>query len=213
MKMRSMARTVVAAATVAALGGCAGNQLGGLGEILGTVLGGGAGQQGQGQGQLLVEVQQVDTRQQAIHVRTQEGRTGAVRYDQNTQVIYRNQQYPVTALERGDVAQIEVQQLQNNEIYVSRVLVQQSVRERTGQGTNVPGSVGGVQQVSGRVGQINGQAGMFELQTPGGTITVSLPANATAATVNRFRSLRTGESVTIEGSYVSASMVELYRFH
>ncbi len=211
MKMRSLARTFAVAATVAALGGCAGNQLGGLGEILGTVLGGGAGQQ-QGQGQLLVEVQQVDTRQQAIHVRTQDGRTGSVRYDQNTQVVYQQQQYPVTALERGDVAQLEVQQLQNNEIYVSRVLVQQSVRERTGQQSTGMGSAAGVQQISGRVGQINGQAGMFELQTAGGTLTVSLPANSTAATVDHFRSLRTGASVTIEGSYVTAGMVELYRF-
>jgi hypothetical protein len=208
MRIRSLA---VTAATVAALGGCAGNQLGGLGEILGQVLGGGAGQQ-QGQGQLLVEIQQVDTRQQAIHVRTQEGRTGAVRYDRNTQVVYQQQQYPVTALERGDVAQMEVQQLQNNEIYVSRVLVQQSVQERTGQATTAPGAAGAVQQMSGRVGQINGQAGMFELQTAGGTLTVSLPANASGAAVDRFRRLRTGESVTIQASYVSAAMVELYRF-
>jgi hypothetical protein len=210
MRMRSLARTSVAAALVAALGGCAGNQLGGLGEILGAVLGGGGEQQGQGQ--LLVEVQQVDTRQQAIHVRTQDGRTGAVRYDRNTQVIYRQQQYPVTALERGDVAQLEVQQLQNNEIYVSRVLVQQSVRERTGQaGTGTQGGAH-LQQVSGRVGQINGQAGMFELQTTGGTLTVSLPANASAAAVDRFRRLRTGESVSVEGSFVTAVMVELNRF-
>jgi hypothetical protein len=108
---------------------------------------------------------------------------------------------------------MEVQQLQNNEIYVSRVLVQQSVQERTGQATTAPaGTVGAVQQMSGRVGQINGQAGMFELQTAGGTITVSLPANASGAAVDRFRRLRTGESVTIQGSYVSAAMVELYRF-
>lgn len=208
MKMRSWMRTTVAAVAVAALSGC-GTNLGGLGEVLGGVLGGGAGQQGQGE--LVVEIQGVDTRQQAIHVRTQEGRTGSLRYDQNTQVIYRQQQYPITALERGDIAALQVQQLQNNEMYVSRVMVQQSVQERTGQ-AGQQGAAGQVQQLSGRVGQINGQAGMFELQTPSGTITVSLPANASGAAVNRFRSLRTGESVSIEGSFVTAAMVELYRF-
>lgn len=211
MKVRSLTRTAVAAATVAALSGCGGN-MGALGDILGGAMGGG----GQGQNQLLVEVQGVDTRQQAIHVRTEDGRTGSVRYDQNTQVIYRQQQYPVTALERGDVATLELQQLQNNETYVQRVLVQQSVQERTGQGqatTGIPqGTVGQVQQMSGRVGQINQQSAMFELQTASGTLTVALPANAPAQVVNQFRGLRTGQSVTLEASYVSAAMVELYRF-
>ncbi len=211
MNVRSAARTATMAVAVAALSGCGGN-LGALGDILGG-MGGGQQGQGQGQGQLVVEIQGVDERRQSIQVRTQDGRTGTVRYDQNTQVIYRQQQYPVTALERGDVAELQVQQLQNNEIYAQRVLVQQSVQERTGQaGATQPGTAGQMQQISGRVGQVNAQAGMFELQTPSGMLTVSLPANSTAQTVNRFRSLRPGESVTLEGSWVSAGMVELYRF-
>ena len=215
MNVRSFTRTATAATVAAALAGCAGGAMGGLGDILGSVLTGGQGQ-GQGQGQLLVEVQQVDTRRQAIHVRTEDGRTGAVRYDQNTQVIYRQQQYPVTALERGDVATLELQQMQNNEIYVQRVLVQQSVQERSGQAGGQVGAPGGVgvqlQQFSGRVGQVDPQTGRFELQTAGGTTIVSLPANASQAAVNRFRQLRGGESVAFEGSYVAAGVIELYRF-
>lgn len=211
MTTRTITRTAAAAAMAAALGGCGGN-LGALGDVLGGVMGGGQG--GAGQGQMRVEVQGVDTRQQAIHVRTEDGRTGSVRYDQNTQVIYRQQQYPVTALERGDVGVMEVQQLQNNQLYTSRVVVQQSVQERTGQatGSGAPGTVGQMQQLSGRVGQINGQAGMFELQTASGNVTVSLPANASGTAVNRFRNLRSGDSVSLEGAFVAAGMVELYRF-
>jgi hypothetical protein len=196
--LRRAAATVMVAG---ALGGCA--QLGGLENVLGTVLGG-----GQQQGQLVAEIQGVDTRQQAIHVRTQDGRTGAVRYDRNTQVIYRQQQYPVTALERGDVATLEVQPVRNDELYVSRVLVQQSAQERSGQAP-----VGGdVQQLSGRVGQVNPQGGLFELQTGGGTVTVSLAANAPSHVVNRFRNLRQGEAVSIQGRWVAASMMELHAF-
>jgi hypothetical protein len=207
MMMRKTTRAATLVALATAMSGCA--QAGALGDILGTVLGGGQGQ-GQGQGQLVAEVQQVDTRQQAIHVRTQQGQTGALRYDANTQVIYQQQQYPVTALERGDIASFEIQQMQNNEVYVSRVMVQQSVQERTGQ----TGTQGGadVYQFSGRVGQINGQAGVFELQTSSGTVTVSMSANATAADVQRFRSLRTGDSISMQGRYVAANMVELQRF-
>jgi hypothetical protein len=205
MTTRLFTRTAAALVAVATASGCAQmGALGGLGDILGGVLGG----PGQQQGQMRVEVQQVDTRQQAIHVRTSDGRTGAVRYDGNTQVIYRQQQYPVTALERGDVATLEVQQLQNNDLYVQRVLVEQSVQERTGQTQGA----GHVQQVSGRVGQINTQTGMFELQTAGGVVTVSLPANPRTTDVNRFRQLRTGDAVAVEGALVAAGFIELHRF-
>jgi hypothetical protein len=207
MSSGTMARRAGAAVLALTLGGC-GTQLGGLGEILGGVLGGG-GQSSRP----LVEIQQVDTRRQAIHVRTEDGRTGAVRYDRNTQVIYRQQQYPVTALERGDVAYLEVQETGGGELYASRVLVHQSVQERSGQTAGSgAGTVGRLEAFSGRVVQIHPQVGSFELQTSGGTVTVSLPANASSAAVQRFRTLRSGETVRVEGSWLTAGTIELYRF-
>jgi hypothetical protein len=55
-----------------------------------------------------------------------------VLYDQQTVVVYRQQQYPVTALERGDVVNLQLLQTGQNDVYVSRVDVVQSVQERTG---------------------------------------------------------------------------------
>ena len=131
--MRGTIITSALAATLA-LGGCAGGlgNLGALGEILGQATGAGAGGQQQGQGQLQAEVQSVDTNNQRLYVRTQQGQSGAVRFDSNTQVIYRQERYPVTALERGDVVSVQVQQIANNELYAARVDVVQSVQERTG---------------------------------------------------------------------------------
>jgi hypothetical protein len=106
-------------------------QLGSLGDILGAI--GGPGTQQQQQGQLQAEVQQVDAGNQRIYVRTQQGQSGAVRFDGQTVVVYRQQQYPVTALERGDIVVMQLQQLSQNELYASRIDVTQSEQERTGE--------------------------------------------------------------------------------
>lgn len=212
MTRHSIRQLAAAAVTVVALSGCAGGNLGALGDILGGAMGGmgGAGQQ---QGQVVVEVQGVDTRQQVISVRTQEGQQGNVMFDQNTTVVYQNQQYPVTALERGDVVAMQLQQTQQGQTYVSQIVVQQSVQERTGQTTSGTGTYGGqMQQVYGRVGQIDHTRGMFQVQTQQGTFVVSLPYNPGNATTDYFNRLRTGDTVRLEGTVTGNGRMELYRF-
>lgn len=209
MMRHSIRHLAAAAFTVMTLTGCAGSNLGALGDILGGAMGGqGAGQQGQ----VVVEVQGVDTRQQVIQVRTQDGQQGNVFFDQNTTVVYQNQQYPVTALERGDVVAMQLQQTQQGQTYVSQIVVQQSVQERTGQGTGTVGGSGQMQQIYGRVGQIDHNRGMFQLQTQQGTVTVSLPYNPGNATTDYFNRLRTGDNVRLEGTITGNGRVELYRF-
>jgi len=118
-----MRRTYMLALGAALLvsGGC--SNLGSIGNILGSVL----GQQGSQQ-QIDAEIQQVDAAGGRIYVRTQDGQTGAVRVDSRTQVVYNNQSYPVTALERGDIVRIHLQQTQNNELYATRIDVLRSAR-------------------------------------------------------------------------------------
>ncbi|HYR06878.1 MAG TPA: hypothetical protein VEQ60_03840 [Longimicrobium sp.] len=211
MMRHSIRHLAAAAFTVMTLTGCAGSNLGALGEILGGAMGGGMGGGGQ-QGQVVVEVQGVDTRQQVIQVRTQEGQQGNVFFDQNTTVVYQNQQYPVTALERGDVVAMQLQQTQQGQTYVSQIVVQQSVQERTGQGTGTMGGSGQMQQIVGRVGQIDHNRGMFQLQTQQGTFTVTLPYNPGNATTDYFNRLRTGDNIRMEGTVTGQGRIELYRF-
>lgn len=208
--MRYSIRHLAAAAfTVMTLSGCAGTNLGALGDILGGAMGGqGAGQNGQ----VVVEVQAIDTRQQVIQVRTQDGQQGNVRFDQNTVVSYQNQQYPVTALERGDVVAMQLQQGQQGETYVSQIVVQQSVQDRGGQSTGGVSGSGQMQQLYGRVGQIDQARGMFQLQTQQGTFVVSLPYNPGNVTADYFNRLRTGDNVRLEGTVTGSGRIELYRF-
>jgi hypothetical protein len=220
MNRHSYRNLAAAAAAVVTLSGCAGTNLGALGDILGGAMGGAGGQQN---GQVLAEVQNVDTRQQVIQLRTEQGQTGNVMFDQNTTVVYQNQQYPVTALERGDVAYFQLQQTQQGATYASRIDVQQSVQERNGQTTSNTGTYGTgtsgngtygnqYQQLYGTVGRIDYNQGWFELRTQNGTATVTLPYNAGDATTDYFRRLRTGQTVRLEGSMLGNGRVELYRF-
>jgi hypothetical protein len=191
---------LAAVVTMSACGPAA--ALGGLGEVLGTVLGQPAGA---GQYQVAVEIRGVHAQQQIIQVTTQDGQTGNVRYDQNTVVWYRQQQYPVTALEPGDLAVMLVQDVQGTP-YAARVEVQQSARERTGTGT------GALVQLSGRVTQIDHNAGTFVMQTTGGTVQVTLPYGAPQATVNYFHTLRVGHDVRVEANMVATGRAEIHRF-
>ncbi len=214
MSLISLGRRGVVLAAVLAASGCAGGGLGGLGG-LGDILAGAAGLPGsgqQGQGQVVAEIQGLDTQRQLIQVRTQDGQTGSLLYDQNTVVVYQQRQYQVSNLERGDVVAIQVQQTNQGSAYASRIDVQQSVQERSGQGTG--GGVGQVQQFSGRVGQVDRERGMFQLQTSySGNVVVSLPYNPSSTTVNQFNRLRSGDTVRLEGTQVGNGRVELYRFY
>lgn len=206
MMTHTIRHLAFAAAAAVTLSACAGTNLGALGDILN---GGGLGGTQQG-GQVVAEVQSVDTQRQLLGVRAQDGSTGNVYFDQNTVVYYQQRQYPVTSLERGDVVALQLQQASNGSVYASRIDVQQSVQDRTGQTSGTVGA--GLQQMSGRVGQIDVNNGLFELQTSNGTVVVSLPYNPSTLTEEQFRRLRTGNTVQIEGRALGNNRVELSRF-
>ncbi len=219
---RRVAVCVLALSTAACAG--AGGGLGTLGEILAGAAGTGGQQQGQqGQGGVVtVEVQGVDQQRQVINVATQQGQQGSIRYDQRTQVVYQQQQYPVTALERGDVVDMEIQQVSQNEYYVGRIQVRQSVQERNGQpapGTSGQGGIGGTttgqaQVFSGQVAQVDHQRNSLVIQIRQGVnATAYVPSNAARATTDEFHRLRVGDFVRFEGRAVNNQQIEVLRFY
>lgn len=199
---RTMTRGALALGAALLLSGCAGNQ---LGEIIGAATG---QPSADASGTAQAEIQGINTQQQTIQVVTQSGQSGSVRYDDRTVVVYRNEQYPVTSLERGDLVLLTLQEVQGT-TYVSRVDVQQSVQERTGSSSTSPSNV---VQYSGLVSQINQTNGTFVMQTTNGNVTVSLPYNPPQATLDYFRRLRNGDSVRLEAIPLASSRVEIYRF-
>src|SRR5215217_7432381 len=164
--MTTFRKTAALAASVFALGAC--SSAGGLGNILGSVLGGGS-QQVSG------AVSTVDTRNQQIAIRQSNGQTVAVSYDANTKVVYQSRVYTVSNLDPGDEVVARITTTQNNAYYTDSITVTQSVTTTTSNGT-VDNTV---QQLNGTVASIDRTLGNFVVDIGSGTrITVSMPYGA-----------------------------------
>lgn len=192
-------RTTAVAFALIAMGACANS---GLGNILGSVLGGGGNQ-------LAGTIQGVDTRNQQIGITQTNGQTVGVRYDNQTRVIYQNQSYPVTALENGDQVVARIQDQGNGNYYTDSIQVTQSVQG------NTSGTGGGnVQPFQGTVRQVDIQNGLFTIDAGTGYIvTVSMPYNPARSDLNRFQNLRQGDAVRFYGVYLNNTRIELRQFY
>lgn len=197
--LQRAARTTAVALALIATSACANS---GLGNILGSVLGGGGNE-------LAGTIQGVDTRNQQIGIIQSNGQTVGVRYDNNTRVIYQNQNYPVTALENGDQVVARIQDNGNGNYYTDSIQVTQSAQN----GGSGSGS-GSVQSFQGTVRQVDIQNGLFTID--GGTgyiVTVSMPYNPTRSDLNRFQNLRQGDQVRFYGVALNNTRIELRQFY
>lgn len=191
-------RGAALALMIASLGACAGNQ---LGNILGGVLGGGQAQSGQLSG----TIRGVDQRSQLISIQQSNGQTVPVAYDNQTQVVYQNQNYSPTSLENGDRVTARVQ-ANGNSYYTDYVQVDQSV--------NGAGSSSNLQQLQGTVRQVDRRNGVFTVDVNNyNTLTVTLPSSLSSSDVNRFNNLRSGDFVRFYGTFLNRTQVQLRQFN
>lgn len=197
--LRRIAGIGAATAVIAATGACSS----GLGNILGSVLGGGQAQSNQLSG----TVRGVNTNSQQITIQQSNGQSVAVSYDNQTRVVYQNQNYSVGSLEYGDQVTASVRAAQNGAYYTDYVQVDQSVS--TGGG----GASGNVQSFQGNVRQVDSRNGLFTVDSGNGILTVSLSYNPRSSDVSRFQSLRSGDYVRFYGVFVNNSRVELRQFY
>ena len=162
------------------------------------------------------EVEYVDPRSREIEIRTDTGRTTVLRYDDRTQVVYQQRNYPVANLERGDYVAARVQQDRDGRSYTDTITVRESVQDRGGRGSGGSSSGGGssrFDRVDGRVEHIDARRGTFELRdSRNRIIVVSVPFNAPRQVMDRFNRLREGDSVTIEGRSAGNDRFELENF-
>lgn len=193
-------RIGAAVALAAVLSAC--QSMGGIGDILGGVLGGGGSQ-------VNGTVRSVNTQSQLLTLQQSNGQDVNLQFDNQTRVVYQNQAYSVTSLDPGDQVAARVQQLQSGAYYTDSIVVVQPVN-------NTGGTVGGgaVQSLQGTVRQIDRNNGLFTIDAGGSVaLTISLPYNASSTTVQRFNNLRSGDYVRFQGVYISQTRVELRQFN
>jgi len=200
MHFDRVSRMAASAVALAALGAC--TNAGQLGNVLGGVLGTPTSNQ------VSATVQSVDTRNQVVNLRESNGQTIAVSYDNQTQVVYNNQNYQVTNLEYGDGVNARIQTTNNGGYYTDLIQVTQPVN---GSATT---SSSNVQSLQGTVRQVDVTNGWFTVDAGGGTVlTVSLPYNVSRTDQSKFQSLRSGDFVRFYGVYLNNTRVELRQFY
>jgi len=157
--------------------------------------------------EIVGEVTNIDTRGRQIEIRANSGRTTTVRFDNNTQVIYRQRNYPVGNLERGDYVAARLQQDRDGRYYADSVTVRESAQDR---GYSRGGRL---DRAEGRVESVDSRRGTFEIrESRNRLIVVSVPFNAPRAVTDRFNRLRNGDYVRIEGRAVSTDRFDLESF-
>jgi hypothetical protein len=205
MNMHLVGRRLLGLSALAAITAC--SSAGGLGNILGSVLGGAQG--GQQANQVTGLVQGIDTRSQVIALQQQGGQSVNILFDNQTRVVYNNQSYPVTSLDRGDQVTARIQQT-NSGYYADLVQVDRPVQGSTANN----GASGNVQAFQGTVRQIDQQNGLFTMDVNSGTrLMVSMPYSPTRSDLSRFQNLRPGDNVRVAGVYLNNSRVELRQFY
>ena len=201
ISIQRVARGGAAAVLFMAATACSNNS--NLGDILGGVLGGGGSQ-------VSGTVAGVNTRLQQIGIQQTNGQTVTVGYDNNTKVVYQNQNYPVSSLEYGDQVTARVASNSNTQsgYYADLIQVDRSV---SGTGT---GTSGNVQQFEGTIRSVDRTNGYFSISSNNyGTLTISMPYNPRQEDLNRFNNLRNGDFVRIYGVLLNNSRVELRQFY
>ncbi len=170
----------------------------------------GPGDYGTVANEIVGEVINVDSRARQIEIRADSGRSSMLRYDNNTQVLYRQRTYAVSNLERGDYVAARIQQERDGRNYTNTITVRESAQDR-----GYSGATGGTRldRVEGRVEYVDSRRGTFELRdSRNRLIVVSLAFNAPRPITDRFNRLRNGDTVRIEGRSVSADRFELENF-
>jgi hypothetical protein len=202
--MHQVGRGAVAAGMLAALTAC--SAVSSIGNVLGGIIPGGGSQS-----QVSGYVSGVDTRAQVIGLQQPNGQPVNLMFDNQTKVVYNNQSYPVTSLDRGDQITARIQNTSNG-YYTDLVQVDQPVAGSAG--TTSASASGTVQSVQGTVRQIDRQNGLFTMDVNNSTrLTVSMPYSPSRADLTKFQNLRSGDVVRIAGVFLNSSRVELRQFY
>lgn len=163
------------------------------------------------QSDVVGEVQRVDTFSRRIYLRSDRGEDQVVVFSADAQVLDRGREYSVTRLEPGDFIAMQVKRNSRGDSYTDLIRLQENVRER--KRNEVTESAPQIQTLSGRVDRVDPRGDSFALNDqPGKPLLVVLSANVRDSDRDRFRTLRSGDYVRIEGKFTGSDRFELLSF-
>ena len=97
--------------------------------------------------------------------------------------------------------------------YTDLIRVQESIQDRNQRRGDISRPATGIQTVNGRVEQVDFQRSSFEMRDQSRErVFGSPPGNARSSDVDRFRALRSGDYVRVEGRFLDRERFELVNF-
>jgi hypothetical protein len=165
----------------------------------------------EGQSDVVGEVDRVDLSSRRIYLHPNSGDRRVVPFSADAQVLYRGREYPMGRLKPGDLVAMQMKRDSRGDSYADLIRIQENTREQSP--GDVVSSAPRIQTLVGRVQSVNQRADAFELDNrPGQLVSVRLSENVRDSDRDRFRTLRAGDHVRIEGKFTEGDRFELLSF-
>src|SRR6185503_10739151 len=160
----------------------------------------------EGRDDFVGEVDRVDVSGRRLYFRPNRDARRVVALRADARVLDRGREYPVAELRPGDVVAMQIRRDARGDPYADLIRIQESQTRR-----DVPAPR--IETLAGRVGIINRRDNSFELDDRAGApVSVLLSEYVRDSDRDRFRSLRAGEHVRIEGKFITRDRFELLSF-
>lgn len=165
------------------------------------------------QEEIFAEIARVDTGSRQLHLRPEDSRDRVVGFSADARALYRGREYSIGQLANGDKVSMQLKQDSRGNSYTDLIRVQETIQDRN-QSRRDDGSPGArMQTLDGRVEQLDFQRRSFEIRDQSREpVIVSLPSDAQRPDVDRFRALRDGDYVRVEGRFLDRQRFELATF-
>ncbi len=165
------------------------------------------------QEEIFAEIARVDSGSRQLHLRPEDSRDRTVGYSADARVLYRGREYSIAQLERGDKVSMQLKQDSRGNSYTDLIRVQETIQDRNQSRRGDDGPESRMQTLDGRVEQLDFQRRSFEIRDQSReAVIVSLPSDAQRPDVDRFRALRDGDYVRVEGRFLDRKRFELATF-
>jgi hypothetical protein len=167
----------------------------------------------EGQPDVVGSVERVDLLARRLYLRPTAGERRVITYSSDAQVFYRGRTYSITQLAPGDVVALQMKQDARGEPYVDLIRIQEADISDRGWREDSTSAPPRIETLAGTVESVNRRDNSFELDHPPGQIVlVALSKNVRDSDKERFRDLRSGEHVRIEGKFISRDRFEMLSF-
>ena len=165
----------------------------------------------EGRSDLVGKVDRVDLASRRLYLRPQGSDRRVVGFSADAQVLDRGREYPMARLKAGDVVAMQMKRDARGEPYADLIRIQQPAGAQSR--GEVPGSAPRIQTLAGTVQSVNRGDNSFALDDrPGRLVSVLLSDYVRDSDRGRFRDLRPGDHVRIEGKFTDGDRFELLSF-